>query len=100
MIPIRIAGHTHSWGKPLDWDEEKLGPCATLYARQVQYEETGARGFESAWQPTQEELLAILQGGTIYLRIMMPQHPVVSLWAEAAPPEDTDPYGAPPPAAA
>lgn len=40
---------------------------------------------------TPEEMLAILAGGTVYLRIVGTSHPPVMVWAEPPPPED-NPY--------
>lgn len=95
MTPMRIVGGV-PFGAPRDWVEERDGPCGVLFVRREIQDNQLTH--VSAWQPTQEEMLAILAGGTIYLRCVGGQPPV-ALWAEAAPPEDPDPYSAPPQAA-
>lgn len=104
MQPVRIEGGV-PFGAPPGWDPATDGDCGVLFVRRELHPTPGGagEGFQvqciSAWQPTQEELLAILSGGTIYLRCVGGQPPV-SIWAEEAPPEDDNPYAAPPPGTA
>lgn len=43
----------------------------------------------TAWEPTPDEIRAIINGGTIYLRVLGSQHPPVMIWAEPPAPEAT-----------
>lgn len=36
----------------------------------------------TAWEPTPEELRALLAGGTVYLRLLGSAHPPVMIWVE------------------
>lgn len=79
MMIKMIAGHTRVIGKSqgylgLPIRDEKIActvngdstPCMT-----------------TAWEPTPDEIAAIVAGGTVYLRIIGTGHPPVMLWAEA-----------------
>lgn len=90
MQVARIQGANLDLGKPKGWDEERDGPCGSLPVRLEQTEDGGVT-MTSAWTPTTEEMLAIMAGGTVYLRIVGATHPPVMLWAEAPPPDD-NPY--------
>lgn len=77
MIPRRIANATRNLGAPGDWDESKHGKCTHLWVR-VQ---PGGL-FESAWEPTPEELKILNEGGSVVLRVVGGQPPV-ALYVEA-----------------
>lgn len=89
----RIGGFTRDLGKPADWDESRDGICNSLPIRD-EVDDQGPRVMISAWLPTKDEQLAILAGGTIYLRVMGTVHPPVMIWAEPPPADDENPYGA------
>lgn len=36
----------------------------------------------TAWEPTPEEIAAIVAGGSVYLRVLGVSHPPVMIWAE------------------
>lgn len=42
-----------------------------------------ANGMTSQWKPSPEELTCLLNGGSVYLRILGTEHPGVMLWADA-----------------
>lgn len=84
MTPAVIANWTKVFGKPKDWDEEKLGRCVDLHVR-IKPEQ---RTCESAWRPSAEELAALNAGGVVVLSVVGGQPPVMlSVEREAAPPE-------------
>jgi hypothetical protein len=72
MIAKRIVGATHNLGAPKGWDSEKDGDCHHLAVRLV-----GENIFESAWEPTPDELAALNAGGTVILSIVGGQPPVM-----------------------
>jgi hypothetical protein len=74
MMPIRIAGATHAFGKPDNWDEAKRGPVRVLMVR-VEEARSG-REFVSAWKPTLEEIQCLQDGGHILLTVCGHQPPV------------------------
>lgn len=73
-IPFTTANH--ALGAPPNWDEERDGPCATLYA-----ERTPEGLFYSIWVPSEEELAILNAGGGIRLGIYNERHPVVNMHA-------------------
>ena len=85
MIPKRISNFTHAYGAPAGWDEEKNGNCAQLHVRISKYDANIY--FESSWEPTPDELAALNAGGSVILRILGGQPPVM-LYAEPAPNEE------------
>lgn len=89
----RIQGFTRELGKPADWDDARDGICNSLPIQDIVIE--GQHCMISAWIPTVQEQLAILAGGTVYLRVVGTAHPPVMVWAEDPPHEDANPYGAP-----
>lgn len=70
MLPVRIAGTTHTLGAPKDWDESVDGKCCGLAIRFVD----GC--CQSAWQPTPKELDILNAGGSVVLSIVGNQPPV------------------------
>jgi hypothetical protein len=79
MIPMRIAGATHYLGAPKGWEPEKDGPCCHLAVRVVD-----GNVWESAWEPTPAELAALNAGGSVLLRVVGGQPPVMLLVEPAA----------------
>lgn len=75
MLIKQIEGFTRSFGAPPDLTPE--GVCLGLPVRDVMTEE--GNFMVSAWEPTPEELQALLRGETIKLWIRGLTHPVVSL---------------------
>lgn len=76
MIPRRIQGTTHYLGAPKGWTPEISGHCGHLAVRQ------DGPAFESVWEPTPDEIEAIIQGGSVILRVFGGQPPV-ALYVEA-----------------
>ncbi|MDE2103804.1 MAG: hypothetical protein KGL39_41585 [Patescibacteria group bacterium] len=62
------------FGAPDSWDDSN-GACLGLCVREMQ----SANGpiFESAWEPTPAELAALNAGGTVRLRVVGGQPPVL-----------------------
>jgi hypothetical protein len=81
MIPKRIEGANHYFGAPEGWSSSNHA-CAHLAVRVTGT--AGQRICESAWEPTPRELELILKGGTIVLRVIGAQPPVM-LYVEAPP---------------
>lgn len=79
MIPMRISNATHYMGAPKGWEPEKDGNCCHLAVRVVD-----GNVYESAWEPTPGELAMLNAGGSILLRIVGGQPPVM-LGVEPAP---------------
>lgn len=77
MIPLRITDATHHLTAPAGWDEKTQGQCSRLHIRV-----TPDGVCESAWEPTPDELLALNAGGSVVLRILGGQPPVM-LYVEA-----------------
>lgn len=80
----RISNATRDLGAPKDWDPGRNGPCQSLPVRD---ELAGGRivAMTSAWFPTPEELLRLVSGAPVYLRVLASQHPPVMLSVGAAP---------------
>ncbi len=72
MIPRRIKNATHLLRPPVDWNEARDGRCVDLAVRV-----NGNGDFESAWEPTPEELAVLNAGGSVVLRIVGGQPPVM-----------------------
>lgn len=79
MHPGRISGATRSLGAPGNWNRETNGPCGSLAIRDG--ERQGMPLMESAWFPTPEELVALVAGAPVILRIVGTSHPPVALYA-------------------
>ena len=75
MIPRRIQNATHRLGPPADWDETKHGKCTHLDVRQSS-DAQGNTVVQSAWEPTPDELSALINGGSLILTIWGGQPPV------------------------
>ncbi|MDR3514066.1 MAG: hypothetical protein P4L73_20715 [Caulobacteraceae bacterium] len=74
----RIAGSTRNLGAPPNWDPDRDGPCQSLPVRD---ELVGGKlsAMTSAWFPTPEELLRLVAGAPIYLKVLASAHPPVML---------------------
>ena len=72
MIPRHIYGATVRLNPPANWDEETHGPCCRLYARV-----TDDGTYESAWEPTPDELAALNAGASVILAVKGGQPPVM-----------------------
>ena len=72
MIPKRISGTTNYMGAPKGWEPEKDGNCIHLAVRVVE-----GNIFQSAWEPSPDELAALNAGGSIVLSIVGGQPPVM-----------------------
>lgn len=79
MIPRRIPKATHALGAPAEWDDA-TGACLTLHVRQMM----SANGpiWESAWEPTPDELAALNAGASVVLRVVSGGQPPVALYVE------------------
>lgn len=71
MIPLRIAGATHYLGAPKGWEPEKDGNCRHLAVR------VDDNVWQSAWEPTPQELELLVAGGSIVLSVVGGQPPVM-----------------------
>lgn len=72
MIPKRISGATLYMGAPKGWQPEKDGNCVHLAVRVVE-----GNIFQSAWEPTPEELAMLNAGGSMVLSVVGGQPPVM-----------------------
>lgn len=70
MIPVRIADATHYMGAPKGWRPDENGKCVHLAVRVVD------NVWQSAWEPTPDEIAAIVAGGKIVLSVVGGQPPV------------------------
>ena len=77
MHAIEISNATRNLGKPIDWDDERDGPCGSLAIRDTRL--NGAPCMLSAWQPSPEELAALNAGAKIYLHVIGGIHPPVAI---------------------
>lgn len=73
----RIEGATRTFGAPHDWDKEAKGKCYGLPVRDVI--QGGTPFMISAWEPSPQELKALMAGETLKLWISGTVHPVVCL---------------------
>lgn len=81
MLIKAIEGFCKVWGAPANWTKETMGECGGLPAK---ISETSAGPmWESAWEPTPEELMMLNAGGTIHLFVGAHPHPVVMLSVSA-----------------
>lgn len=75
MIAKRISGATKVLGPPEGWDADKDGACTKLAVRIVNDGEADI--FQSAWEPTPDELAKLNAGGVVILSVYGAQLPVV-----------------------
>jgi hypothetical protein len=78
MIPKRIDGG-RMLRAPKDWNADRDGPCSQLAVRVVD-----GNVCESLWEPTPAELAALNAGGSVLLRVVGGQPPVMLLVEPAA----------------
>lgn len=74
MILLRIEGATHVLGPPRNWNAERDGDCGEMAVRVVNT--AGPPRFESAWEPTPDELAALNAGAPVILSVVGGQPPV------------------------
>lgn len=75
MEIVKIEGATRVLGAPADWDNTQ-GECVGLPI--VDHPEGW---MISEWRPTQEEMRALIEGGSIRLWVQGSAHPAVSIEA-------------------
>lgn len=75
MIPKRIAGATHNFGRPYGWNAERDGDVFALAVRTVAH--GGTVRCESAWEPTPDELAILRAGGLVILSVVGSQPPIM-----------------------
>ena len=79
MRPIVISRYNNIAGTPADWNEERDGPCSSLYIRAEKLP-GGLPRATTAWLPTSAEIAAMKRGIPILLDVIgTKSHPVVSL---------------------
>lgn len=77
MIPKRIHGANRWMGAPIGWTPEVNGHCSHLAVRVTRDNILGGNLlFESAWEPTPEDLDLLNKGGSVILRVVGGQLPV------------------------
>lgn len=77
MLPGRIDRATRTLTAPDGWNSDCDGPCGSLAIRDEPY--CGLASMVSAWRPSPAEILALIAGEPIYLRVIGMEHPAVSL---------------------
>lgn len=80
MLVKLIEGWQKIWGAPAGWVPEVDGKIGGLPAKLV--ETDAGYMWESAWEPSPEELDLLNRGGSVHLRVGAYQHPVVQLFVE------------------
>lgn len=75
---VKIANATRNLGKPLDWDDEKYGPCGSLPIRDGKY--NGVPAMTSAWKLTPAEIEALANGAELHLMVVGEVHPPVAMY--------------------
>ncbi len=76
MIRRIIKGFTNVLGKPPNWDENiPDAECSDLHIRASKFADN-VWLYESAWEPTPEELRVLNEGGSVVLGIVGSQPPV------------------------
>lgn len=76
MLIKLIEGFEKVWGAPKNWAPE-MGACGGLPAKLTKT--SAGPMWESAWEPTPEELKMLNEGGTIHLFVGAHPHPVVAM---------------------
>lgn len=83
MISKRIKGARYNLGAPPNWDSSQDGDCGHLWVR-VSKHGPGNLLWESAWEPTPEELALLNAGGSVVLSVVGLGQPPVALYVEPA----------------
>lgn len=83
MIISRVLRCTRVLGAPLGWKPETSGPCVGLPIRDEMNGDVPC--MVSAWEPTPDELLAIMAGAKIMLRVLGTAHPPVMIYVGDVP---------------
>ena len=73
MKPQYFEGVTKVFTAPGLWNEEKYGPCGELPVK------VEAGVLISCWKPRIWEVLQLLFGGRVYLRVVSAEQPPVAL---------------------
>jgi hypothetical protein len=84
MNPQMIPNYTRVLNKPDNWDESQLGECGALAVADCQDPDTKLHYMVSAWKPTESELAALNEGGSVLLYVYGGVHPTV--WVAASTP--------------
>ena len=83
MLPRNFPESNFVYGKPADWTDEQ---CMDLpvWRGQVPIDERGTtvHTIISCWQPSKEDIEAIVAGKPIYLAVTATGQPPVSLYTE------------------
>lgn len=85
MLIGRIPGATRFLGAPANWNEQTDTHCAVLPI--LDYDVDGNNVMASAWEPTPDEIAAIVAGAKVHLHIWGSGHPVVAMTV-GQPPSD------------
>lgn len=81
MRSLRMKQPSMRVGAPLDWNEERDGPCGAL---DVQVFNDPLPCMMSAWRPNKEELALLNAGKPLLFFVYGNVHPVVSLEVQDA----------------
>lgn len=73
MTPAIPTNANIIFGRPLNWDEEKDGPCLDVHA----VKENGI--ISTIWTPNEAELKSLNEGGFVLLGIFCNQMPPVAI---------------------
>lgn len=79
MNPVEFPERTHILNKPDNMTDEECNsgfPCQLEIAPMTA---GSVNKWTSVWEPTEEELMSIIQGGKVKLEIYAPGHPPVSV---------------------
>jgi len=74
MLRRVIRGFTNVFGKPRNWAAQTDNECSDLHVRAVPDGEMAV--FQSAWEPTPQELDLLNKGGSVILHCWGAQIPV------------------------
>jgi hypothetical protein len=79
VIVAVVEGYTRVLGAPPGWTAETSGRCGVLPVREEVLGDLPC--MTSAWEPTPDELAALVAGGKVYLRVVGQGHPPVMVYA-------------------
>lgn len=74
---VRIKGAANNFGKPINWDENRDGPCGDLWVRVDMYQHYRQHNF--AWRPSPHELTLLMAGGAIEVSLVSDFMPPVGV---------------------
>lgn len=78
MEPTRIFGSNNLLTVPRDWREGYGGPLISLPIK-FDRDDTGAPSMASTWLPTSEDMVKLVEGAPIVLKVFGYEHPPVLL---------------------